>query len=703
VVGLAAWRMGDCNAAANAFAAVGNRSGDLELGAAGNYWAARADMRCKRPALVQARLRTAARAHETFYGLLAREALGIKTNPADMLHDYRDAEWLRSRPSRMSAPRWPSRRSARPRWPTTSSSIRPGSAARRTIMACSTLASDLNFVGTQYYLAHHAPRGTKVNMAARYPMPDWRPARGVASISRCSSPTRCRNRFPGKAVSQAGATGLLQVRPGTAGDIARARGEPFDPKPGRSRPEYGIRPELHREPARPSRHRRPAPQGDRRLQCRPGADRRVEQRAMDGGDPLLYIESIPYWETRGYVPIVLRNYWIYEQKAGKPSASRHALAQGMWPRFPACRARARCGWSRSGGGAGGRRRPRPELSPYRAAMGRGTMRSMVEGPRDAVAPSPAYGWSPSPKLRLGRTLFLLVLSQSRTPHDSPRSTPRPRRAREPGADAFRPGGTRVGRRLARRPDASGRRPAAAAHHRHGRETQDHPRPQHSPDVSFDRSINPYRGCEHGCIYCFARPTHAFHDLSPGLDFESKLFAKRRGEAAPRRAGKRGYVPQTIAIGTNTDPYQPIEGKWRIMRSLLEVLAETRHPLCITTKSDRIVRDSTSWPRWRGRASVRLDFGDFADACDPPHARTACSVGSQATGRRPDAERCRRALQRDRRAVVPAITDTNSRRSWRKRPRRARPAPTTFPFACRTKSRPCSAPGSTSIIRIARPR
>ena len=113
----------------------------------------------------------------------------------------------------------------------------------------------------------------------------------------------------------------------------------------------------------------------------------------------------------------------------------------------------------------------------------------------------------------------------------------------------------------------------------------------SPDVSFDRSINPYRGCEHGCVYCFARPTHAFHDLSPGLDFESKLFAKPDAARLLRaELGKRGYCVSPIAIGTNTDPYQPIEGKWRIMRSIVEVLAECRHPLFITTKSDRVVRD-----------------------------------------------------------------------------------------------------------------
>jgi DNA repair photolyase len=113
----------------------------------------------------------------------------------------------------------------------------------------------------------------------------------------------------------------------------------------------------------------------------------------------------------------------------------------------------------------------------------------------------------------------------------------------------------------------------------------------SPDVSFERSINPYRGCEHGCIYCFARPTHAFHDLSPGLDFESKLFAKPQAARLLRAELSRpGYRASPIAIGTNTDPYQPIEGKWRIMREVVEVLAETRHPLMITTKSDRVVRD-----------------------------------------------------------------------------------------------------------------
>lgn len=113
----------------------------------------------------------------------------------------------------------------------------------------------------------------------------------------------------------------------------------------------------------------------------------------------------------------------------------------------------------------------------------------------------------------------------------------------------------------------------------------------SPDIPFDRSINAYRGCEHGCIYCYARPTHAFHDLSPGLDFETKLFAKPDAAALLRaELGKRGYRPAPIAMGTNTDPYQPIEADYRLTRQVLEVCLETRHPVTITTKSARVVRD-----------------------------------------------------------------------------------------------------------------
>ncbi|ASR07689.1 radical SAM protein [Rhizobium leguminosarum bv. viciae] len=113
----------------------------------------------------------------------------------------------------------------------------------------------------------------------------------------------------------------------------------------------------------------------------------------------------------------------------------------------------------------------------------------------------------------------------------------------------------------------------------------------SPDLSFDRSINPYRGCEHGCIYCFARPTHAYMGLSAGLDFETKLFAKPdAAKLLERELAKPGYKVRVIAIGTNTDPYQPIEKEWRIMRGILEVLNKANHPVSIVTKSAMILRD-----------------------------------------------------------------------------------------------------------------
>ncbi|WP_017664667.1 PA0069 family radical SAM protein [Porphyrobacter sp. AAP82] len=114
----------------------------------------------------------------------------------------------------------------------------------------------------------------------------------------------------------------------------------------------------------------------------------------------------------------------------------------------------------------------------------------------------------------------------------------------------------------------------------------------SPDVPFDRSVNAYRGCEHGCVYCFARPTHAYHDLSPSLDFETRLFAKPDAARLLRATlAKKGYRPRPIALGTNTDPYQPIERDYRITRQILEVCMEARHPVTITTKSDRVLHDA----------------------------------------------------------------------------------------------------------------
>lgn len=130
----------------------------------------------------------------------------------------------------------------------------------------------------------------------------------------------------------------------------------------------------------------------------------------------------------------------------------------------------------------------------------------------------------------------------------------------------------------------------------------------SPDIPFDRSINPYRGCEHGCIYCFARPTHAYMGLSAGLDFEAKLFAKPDApKLLERELAKDGYEPRVIAIGTNTDPYQPIEKEWRIMRQILEVLNKANHPVSIVTKSAMVLRDLDILSEMAAKNLVRVSL------------------------------------------------------------------------------------------------
>jgi soluble lytic murein transglycosylase len=334
--GLAAWRGGDCKAAADAFDSVAGRSDDIELAAAAHYWTARAEMMCGRPERVQNHLRSAARHKETFYGLIATTALGIRGPGASGLHDYRDSEWrgIAGKPNVRAALALAEigetdladqyiRHQARLGG--------PGDHA-----ALLHLAADLDLASTQYWLAHNAPRGASVNFAARYPRPDWRPTRGWrVDPSLAFAHALQESSFRTSVVSSAGAVGLMQVRPGTAGDIARARGEPFDRQQLTSPAaniEYG---QTYIESLRDSGATGGLlPKVIAAYNAGPVPVAEWNARRFDRGDPLLYIESLPYWETRGYVPIVLRNYWIYEEEAGKPGPSRAALAQGMWPRFP---------------------------------------------------------------------------------------------------------------------------------------------------------------------------------------------------------------------------------------------------------------------------------------------------------------------------------------------------------------------------------
>ena len=145
----------------------------------------------------------------------------------------------------------------------------------------------------------------------------------------------------------------------------------------------------------------------------------------------------------------------------------------------------------------------------------------------------------------------------------------------------------------------------------------------SPDISFDRSINPYRGCEHGCIYCFARPTHAWLGLSPGQDFETRLFAKPEADRLLRRELSRpGYRPRPIALGTATDVYQPVERRLGITRRILEVLWQCRHPVGIVTKSALVVRDADILGEMAGARLARVSISiatlrrDLARRMDP---------------------------------------------------------------------------------------
>ncbi len=158
----------------------------------------------------------------------------------------------------------------------------------------------------------------------------------------------------------------------------------------------------------------------------------------------------------------------------------------------------------------------------------------------------------------------------------------------------------------------------------------------SPDIGFDRSINPYRGCEHGCVYCFARPTHAYMGLSPGLDFESKLYAKPDApELLEKELAAADYEPRMIAIGTNTDPYQPIERERKIMRGILEVLERAGHPVGIVTKSALVMRDIDILARMARRNLAKV--GISVTTLDPKLARTM-EPRASTTPRRLDAIR-----------------------------------------------------------------
>ena len=332
VSALAAWRMNDCNASQASFRDAMRLGREHEFVAAAAYWSARSAQSCRRPREVQGLLMAASRSAESFYGLLARDTLGISTNlPAPRRLDAN---------SRVAA-------STNVRRATELAAIGERSLAEQMLRHQAKLGSpadqadliavarSLDLGGAQFWLAHNGQPGTRIDAADRYPAPRWTPDRGWRiDPALAFGHVIQESNFRAEAVSPANAVGLMQVRPGTAGDTARARGESVSVA-ALKRPETNLDHgqafiELIR---RSSATRGQLPKVIAAYNAGPVPVERWNY-INDKGDPLLWIESLSYWETRYYVPAVLRNMWVYQGLAGAPQPTLRELAEHRWPAFP---------------------------------------------------------------------------------------------------------------------------------------------------------------------------------------------------------------------------------------------------------------------------------------------------------------------------------------------------------------------------------
>ena len=329
IQGLAAWRQRDYKAASDAFASVARRASDTELVSAGHFWAARADMAAGTPTMIATRLRAAARNPETFYGLLSLQRLGLKAIPEDPTLDG-SAEKLPNVRAALALAEIGERVLADG---LIRHQARIGDARDHSALAV--LAGRMDLPATQLFLAHNGPSGARSQASARYPAPKgWMPTGGWrVDRALVYAHTLEESRFRVDVTSQAGARGLMQVRPGTAADIARRRGQTVG-----SLANPAINMEFGQSYIEQIRDMSETggflPKVIAAYNAGPTPVGVWNARTRDNNDPLLYIESIPYWETRAYVATVMRNYWMYEQQAGEPAKSLAALSQGMWPRFP---------------------------------------------------------------------------------------------------------------------------------------------------------------------------------------------------------------------------------------------------------------------------------------------------------------------------------------------------------------------------------
>ncbi|WP_184020292.1 lytic transglycosylase domain-containing protein [Sphingobium boeckii] len=335
IMGLASWRQRDYRAAQQAFETVSRRAPDEDMRAAGLYWAARADMALGEPQKVQPRLRIASKMDDTFYGMLAGEMLGIRAARA-MDGDRGGADWKRlsSRPNVRAAVALTEIGEYALANDLLRHQARIGS--REDHGALLGVASRLSLPETQIWLAHNGPNGAKVANSQHYPAPAWTPDGGWrVDKSLVFAHALQESNFRRDVVSPAGAYGLMQIMPGTAQLIARRKGETYS-KARLTEPstniEYG---QSYLEQMRDfSATEGLLPKVIAAYNAGPGSVKKWNELGIDRADPLLYIESIPFWETRGYVTIVLRNYWMYQRNAGQPAPSLAAMSQGMWPRFP---------------------------------------------------------------------------------------------------------------------------------------------------------------------------------------------------------------------------------------------------------------------------------------------------------------------------------------------------------------------------------
>jgi len=335
VAGLAAWRQKDCQSAGLAFEQVSAQARDPEMIAAGLYWASRADLVCAHPERVEARLRSAARMNESFYGMIAQAALGVTDDGAASM--------------KLTANDWaaigaiPNVRRA-----TALAEIGEETLAAEMLRyqariglsrdheSLVHLAARLNLPSTQIWLAQNGPTGTRLSAAARYPMPGWTPGSGwQVDKALIFAHALQESQFKVDATSSAGARGVMQLMPATAQMVARHQGRTID-QASLAQPVTSI--ELGqaylRELADSGGTGGLLPKVIAAYNAGPTSVANWNARGRNLADPLLFIESIPFVETRAYVAIVLRNYWMYQRQAGAKPISLMAVAQGLWPRFP---------------------------------------------------------------------------------------------------------------------------------------------------------------------------------------------------------------------------------------------------------------------------------------------------------------------------------------------------------------------------------